>query len=791
MENKIKLSAELDTVAVEKKISDLQSKLKNIRETAPGGPMGKLAEQYRASGQEERAKRLEEIREKSSVLNKKQLTKELEKQEKELDKHLKKYELISKLQSTFNQNGKAYEESLKKQSEILDNIAKSSDNIAKARKLLEEESPGGEQTGSKKPGFQSVFKKGLASAAGIGLITEAIASAVNIATQIAVQEKTKPERAIQADTVASRRLSQIADLQESRRGYEFSLYGEERQKAIEVGRKRIEAERLEDEGTLTSAAIRVGGGAYIGFKTGTLFGGPIGGAVGSGIGAGIGLASVMADERKRAKLFDKDYYEKLLTAEGFKAEQKTFENLKVQNFDLNKANEFFQRNQGQFLSTQRQFGMSDEDLFKGKTSLLQRGAKEFTTDTILNKMNQISQAGGSSQMGREGSILAAQMERGLNLTNSGSILGKISGATGLGVQESKDQAIRMLSEATKIGLDTSNFAKETRTFLDTTTSLAYQSGASFQEVGRLLGAGMLGGPLTERGIQASQTALQDIVKSTGEMGGLTGQRKLAFLTSKEVTAALGGKALDLNELAKTSSFDVTRWSLDNDYVQTLLERREIDTKSDQANNIVSMLQKGTFSATLKNHEQEKALKKLAELRKNPLADPKQIRHAESRIGELAVTAMGEEEGRKSEHTQKSLANIGAGILGGTGYGDFDATQKMFDDAIGQVGNRAADKLERGTAQDDLGQLERLTNKLPDLEKAFDNVTKNTGLTAEKMAFLNTTLEKNKELFEEYAKIMMESIKGKSKDPPATNTTTELQFPSFRNFGPVNRINQKL
>jgi hypothetical protein len=783
-DNKIIIGADLDIKEAEKKLENLKKQIKQMTEMGPRGAVAGLTQQYKSSGEAERAKRMEEFRQAADVRNRKELFKDLQTQEKELDKQIQRYERISKLQKNLTEGGKAYQLSLEKQADALERIQQSSTQISKARTGLGiDELP--QKTG--KLDFSNILKpsssptQAMAQMSRIGGMLAAVGTAIRGGSEIAAQIMTQREREITAETTASRRLGTFADLQEQRRSYELSLYGNERLQALEVGRSRMQAAPIRDVGGMLGTVFGGAAAGAIGGAKLSAIGGPLtamGGALVGGAIGGLGaFGSQMMNERKRSMLFDPEFYQKQITAEGFQAEQKAFEQLKAQNFQTTKAQEFFEKNQGRYLQTQRMLGLSDEDLFRGEGSLLQAGAKAgFTQDTILDAMRSISEAGGSTQMSSQGALSASQMARGLNLTNAGQLLGKISGATGMGMEGSQDQLIRMYAEATKIGLDSSTFAKETRTFLDTTASMAYQSGASFQEIASQLGAGMAGGPFTERGIQASQTALEVMKQRTGEMGGLTGQYKIAALSSDTMTQSLGGQALNMDEMAMLSGMDVTRISNDDDYIKTILERRGIDPNSDEAKAFVSNLQKEMVGSGLRSSEQEEALKNLNQLRNTPMASPEALREAESRVRELGVRTRGQSEAGLGVLEQKALANQQASFFGAKSVADIAGTEDMFAQAMGGVGGRAADKLERARAQDDLGQLGRLSDKLENLTTSFDSVNSQTMIVAESMKMLNETVKTNRELFDQYAAQLRDTI-GKQQ----SQQTMNLIFPSLNNF----------
>lgn len=768
--NKITLSTELDLTKIDKQISELQRKIKNMREFGPTGGMSQLAQQYRAGGNEQRAKQLEEFRQRQDTQNRRILQQDLQRQDKLTGDLLDKEKRINAILESRIQQGKDITKAreleakiqtdlvagLKKEQAIREEL-KRADNINTVSQVGKFGGGGGGGGGI---GGIAKDIAGKAGAFGPAAIGAAIAGIGKVIYEIG----TKRAREVRAEAGIANVLGEVSELQSRRRGYEMNLYAPERLKALEAGRNEMKYTQIKD---ITSLAGLMIGGAGTGFMTGMKIA-PSAGAMGLNMPRAVGTVALSTlagaalpflGEKNRSLVFDRDFYNKQLQEKGFKTTQEQYEYEKAKNFEKVRAAEYLEQNSARIQSLQRAFGMSDKDLFQGGESLFQRGAKAgFTTDTITSAMQAISGAGGTSAAARGGGIYAAQMARGLNLTNAGELLGRISGATGMGAEGSKDQLIRMYAEATKIGLDASEFAKETRTFLDTAASMAYESGTSFKGTAELLGQGM--GLYSERGIAASKNALERLKQETGQTGGLTGQYQVGFLQSKEMKEILG-RSPTLEETATLGAKDVTQFTLEDEFIQSMLRNSKIPLDSDRAKKFIKKAREDKIASISFGEGEIEALKEYQTLKESPMTSPEALADARSKvIGKfnLRDTSFG----ALPLQSQYSSVDLKAGfykqdageenILGKLRSGkmfttpDFEAMMKMKT-------GKLTDDQESAAAQDDLGQLQRLTEKSRDLAESFVTTTARGVRLAEAMGNLATSIEGNQKIFDAYAKVL--------------------------------------
>ena len=143
MTDKFSVGVDLDTKEAEKKLADLEKKIKNMREMGSGGSTSQLVEQYRSQNQKDKADRLEDFRNRANTQQRQMVIKDLKTQELELDKQIKKYDSIGKLQDNLVKNGNAYNKSLEMRAVILEKINKITGQIATGSNVLNPSGPGG------------------------------------------------------------------------------------------------------------------------------------------------------------------------------------------------------------------------------------------------------------------------------------------------------------------------------------------------------------------------------------------------------------------------------------------------------------------------------------------------------------------------------------------------------------------------------------------------------------------------------------------------------------------------
>lgn len=314
----------------------------------------------------------------------------------------------------------------------------------------------------------------------------------------------------------------------------------ERQRAAQMAIEKANAERLADKGSLAGNMGMVAGGgmaAAAGFGAGGL------GAIPGALVAGKGLWNMLGDERQRSLMlspFSKTSgarYESMVGEQMSKDYEGTIEAQKRQNPFKTAAVGEYEQNYGRNLQAQRQMGMGNEE-FYGQGGFLRKNINAgFTPEMGLEMAGQIQGAGGSTQMQRE-SVFGNQMQRGMNMTNAGQVLGTLSGGMG-GAEATKQATISILAEGMKLGLDDSKFAEENRRFTQTAAEIISRSGAGAGDADRQAGRfGDFMGEKTNKGIEAAKNAYEEYQAISSTTTGPRGVMRAAGFMKDEKLSQL-------------------------------------------------------------------------------------------------------------------------------------------------------------------------------------------------------------------------------------------------------------
>ena len=570
--------------------------------------------------------------------------------------------------------------------------------------------PGIDQQG----GIQGLLKalKFKGPAAGLG----AIGTAIGYAGELNKQIGTYPERVAKKEANIADMQSEMMRLQAQGKGYERFLFEPERAKALERASTRVEKEKTSDATSLVGTVL---GGAALGAAGGSLFGG-IGAIPGALIGGATAFGTTMlTSDRKRSMLFDQDAYKKEMGSvfAGTYKEQVEAERRKSYKKDL--AGQFFEQESGRFRGLQRQYGLSDEDLFQGDQSIFRKGAKAgYNLDTMTQAMQGISAGGGPTAVATGGGAeIAAKMQRNMDLTNAPELLGRISGATGMGAEESKNEIFRMYEQAQKLGLGQT----EVSGLLQTGANMQYNTGGDLQAITGLLSAGLEGSGLkTGRGIEYSKAALDQLRQQTSETGGLTAQYGLAELGGEKINKLLGTRMVDgeevqnelnIGEKAYLLGTDVTK--LSDDYLKNLLKSKDQKADPESIANLKKEITKGKTRSTLRTDKQEKLLEQY-QTAKGP--DKEQLMYKLQNEFALKDSSF---QGLPEAQQKSQIEQAAAGLSGDI------STQK----ATGSAGSKfetqskkAADEKEAGQAMADAaGNLKNLNEQIPGLVESFSKL----------------------------------------------------------------------
>jgi hypothetical protein len=548
------------------------------------------------------------------------------------------------------------------------------------------------------------------------------------------QIQTYPERIAQREASIAGMQSEAMRLQAQGKGYEMPLFAPERARALERAQKRVGAEKVSD---MTGLGGTVLGGAALGAFSSAKFAAPLlaapmglgiplyAGAVGLGaLGGGasaFGGAMALSD-RKRSMIFDQDAYKKEMGSVFAGTYKEQFEAERRKSYQKDLAGQFFEQESGRFRGLQRQYGLSDEELFQGNQSIFRKGARAgYNLDTMTQAMQDISAGGGPTAVATGGAQIAAKMQRNMDLTNAPELLGRISGATGMGAEESKNQIFRMYEQAQKLGLGQT----EVSGLLQTGANMQYNTGGDLQAITELLSAGLEGSGLkTGKGIEYSKAALDQLRQQTSEMGGLTGQYGLAELGGKNINKLLGTRMVDgkevqnelgIGEKAYLLGTDITKVS--DEYLKGILEDKGQKADKESVANLRKEITKGKTRSTLRTDKQEELLKQYQTAK-----GPEKEKIMRSLKGEFAAI-QGESFTKLSEDQQESkIAQAAAGLSGDifTSKTTGEAGKKYETQS-----KRAADEKESAQAMDVAGSLKNLDEQIPGLIESFKSL-KNAG-----------------------------------------------------------------
>ncbi len=211
----------------------------------------------------------------------------------------------------------------------------------------------------------------------------------------------------------------------------------------------------------------------------------------------------------------------------------------------NLAAQRLQGNYMQDLNTQRQLGLGYEG-FAGRGGFQERANMAgFNSDLGTQMAGQIMGAGGSTRASVNSNVLGLQAQRGFDMTNAGSVLGKISGTAGS--SQATDAIFKkLLEESVKAGLDKSEFREEQRKFADITSNILSTSGAKTAEEAEKVLQGFtrfLGKDSTIKELEGARSAYTEQQAFSAETSGRGGALQFAGLMQQPGMGKLGAMGM--------------------------------------------------------------------------------------------------------------------------------------------------------------------------------------------------------------------------------------------------------
>lgn len=315
-------------------------------------------------------------------------------------------------------------------------------------------------------------------------------------------------------------------------------FSQERARAAQNALDMGAANRTADKLGLAGNSLMVGGGLASGLATSWT---GVGGIAGLAV-AGKGAWNMISDERQRSLMLSpfssrsRDRYQSLIAEQMAQDYQGNLEAQKNQNPFKTAAVSDYEQNFMRNLGMQRMMGLGNQGFYGDGGFMRQSINAGFTPEMAMEMAQSIQGAGGSTRMMRD-STFGNQLARGADLTNAGQILGTLSG--GLGSSEStKQAAIKIGAEATRLGLDESKFAEEQRKFAQVTAEFIARSGGSTSgDMERILSSfGGFYADKSTRGLDAAKNAYEEYQQISSSVTGPRGvMRAAGFLRDEKLS----------------------------------------------------------------------------------------------------------------------------------------------------------------------------------------------------------------------------------------------------------------
>ena len=198
---------------------------------------------------------------------------------------------------------------------------------------------------------------------------------------------------------------------------------------------------------------------------------------------------------------------------------------------------------GMFGSGQDKFNFATAGRGDGSTpSFLKNNLDPYKTgmgfgrEDIESSVQSLIGAGATTDGARGLAGQSLQFQRNLRLGNAGGIMGQMSGA-GMETGDTDDAVIRLMSEAVKLGVDTSKMPQEMQRMTAITASLATAGGGFSEMAGENFAAGVTGFSQSELG--GAQSAFEEMQQRSKDGGGFEGQMGMGFLMGKGASGAFG------------------------------------------------------------------------------------------------------------------------------------------------------------------------------------------------------------------------------------------------------------
>jgi hypothetical protein len=334
-----------------------------------------------------------------------------------------------------------------------------------------------------------------------------------------------------------------------------SVYGNNLQQDMFFNPQRMEAlteAQKQLQGTRTMDKVRLGaGGMGIAAGAATAATGALSSLTGVGAipgiptmlgglsAMGMGAYGMLGNERMRSMAFgDKERYESLMSEEmvsNYRSNEEAIKNKSP--LEKMAMDRYMRRNQSD-LMFQRQLGFNDNEFNLGDNSFLNQVSDQgFTEQMGMSTAQQMLSASGSTRTGRN-VLPALRMQREMDLTNAPQTMGQLGSV--MGVKESDQAMVKVLTESVRLGLDSSDFAEEQRNFSQQMTDIVVSSQAGSAEAaqGVISQAGGYFSDLTPFGISQGKSMYELSQQMGSTLQGPRAAIQAAHLETSEYTKDL-------------------------------------------------------------------------------------------------------------------------------------------------------------------------------------------------------------------------------------------------------------
>lgn len=392
----------------------------------------------------------------------------------------------------------------------------------------------------------------------------------------------------------------------------------ERQKAMRSATTEGDRQRNHD---LVSAGVKGAAGAAAGGYAGLVGGGVLGAKIGGGIGAmfggvgalpgaviGAGVGALggaiggaylggqaTTSERDRARLFDQKKYNTMKTKEDLENYEQELASAKAKDPRRQLAREYFEQNSDQIAAMQKLTGSGTDREYLGgdNVGILQRqmkyggqfGGTNFSQQTIEQQMQALASGGAMTEGVRELGGAAATYNRQFNLSNAGQTMGRMQGNTGANSSLTDMAYQRLMTEAVRLGVDTSSMPRELEKMTQITAELTTAGGVNAEGMSDLFAGALTG--YNNKAQEAAATSAEGYKQTGKEAGGWEGQMGMGFLQGSRAKELLGSRklsAMEMNTLNQTSAAELDEAGLarmaktytggDTEKMKKLLEEKD-------------------------------------------------------------------------------------------------------------------------------------------------------------------------------------------------------------------------